>query len=70
LTLYRKGFCIGLSIGLAIVLSSYLPWHLVPTMGNVVHLVTVLIGAYLAAALIASLSPHRDNADSASSRWL
>lgn len=70
LTLYRQGSCVGLSVGFATFVAFNLPWHLIPAAGRMLQLLTVGVGFYLAATLMASRAPSEMDATDAAARWL
>ncbi|WP_286511280.1 hypothetical protein [Variovorax davisae] len=70
LTLYRHGSQLGLLLGLATFVAFNLPWHLFPAGGQVLRLLTTVIGCCLAATLMASRAPAEMDAEKTAARWL
>ncbi|MDM0021627.1 hypothetical protein [Variovorax saccharolyticus] len=70
LTLYRQGSRVGLFAGLATFVAFNLPWHLLPAGGEMLRLLTTVVGCYLAATLMASRTKAEMGADEAAARWL
>lgn len=70
LTLYRQGTWWGLFSAFATFVLFNLPWHLVPSVGEILQPLVAAIGFYLSAALMGSLAAHGVDAHSASRRWL
>lgn len=70
LTFYRQGLQRGALLGAGTLLGLHLPWQLIPTLPLLLPLSLAVAGFYLAAALMASLTPAEVAAEAAAKRWL
>lgn len=70
LTFYRQGVPIGATTGFMTFVLFNLPWHVIPTAGAVLQLLTTAAGCYAACTLMASRTPATLPADAAAARWL
>jgi hypothetical protein len=58
-----------LAVVIATWILSLLPWRLIPIVGDLLSMLLLAVGLYIAIALGCSLTPESVDADTAAKRW-